>query len=113
MNHAATIEAANEREEALAIAIALRLALEKQGRNDDVSRAALITPDRKLARRVSAELARTHLPTEKNTKATHAMSRPQGRRVDQGKVDAMSMTTITPLPAASQRSSGRIFHARR
>ena len=52
------IEAANEREEALAIAIALRLALEKQGRNGDVSRAALITPDRKLARRVSAELVR-------------------------------------------------------
>lgn len=52
------IEAANEREEALSIAIALRLALEKPGRSGDVSRTALITPDRNLARRVSAELAR-------------------------------------------------------
>lgn len=52
------IEAANEREEALAIAIALRLALEKPGRDGHDSRAALITPDRNLARRVSAELAR-------------------------------------------------------
>ncbi|WEX77439.1 double-strand break repair protein AddB [Sinorhizobium numidicum] len=48
------IEAANEREEAAAIAIALRLALE----GDDESQAALITPDRGLARRVGAELAR-------------------------------------------------------
>ncbi|RCW20397.1 ATP-dependent helicase/nuclease subunit B [Ciceribacter lividus] len=53
----ALIEAANEREEATAIAIALRLALEKPGAGGD-SRAALITPDRNLARRVAAELAR-------------------------------------------------------
>ena len=50
----ALIEAANEREEATAIAIALRLALE----GDEESQAALITPDRGLARRVGAELAR-------------------------------------------------------
>ncbi|APG89378.1 double-strand break repair protein AddB [Sinorhizobium americanum] len=50
----ALIEAANEREEATAIAIALRLALE----DDEESQAALITPDRGLARRVGAELAR-------------------------------------------------------
>ncbi len=50
----ALIETANEREEATAIAIALRLAL--QGSDD--SQAALITPDRNLARRVGAELAR-------------------------------------------------------
>ncbi|MCA1493373.1 double-strand break repair protein AddB [Sinorhizobium alkalisoli] len=50
----ALIEAANEREEATAIAIALRLALE----GDEDSQAALITPDRGLARRVGAELAR-------------------------------------------------------
>lgn len=47
------VEAADEREEALAIAIALRETLEIPGR-----RAALITPDRALARRVRAELAR-------------------------------------------------------
>lgn len=53
----ALIETANEREEATAIAIALRLALEKPGRSGE-SLAALITPDRALARRVAAELAR-------------------------------------------------------
>ncbi|UWU14030.1 double-strand break repair protein AddB [Rhizobium sullae] len=51
------IETANEREEATAIAIALRLALEQPGRNGD-SQAALITPDRNLARRVMADLSR-------------------------------------------------------
>ncbi|PWE52442.1 double-strand break repair protein AddB [Metarhizobium album] len=53
----ALIEASNEREEATAIAIALRLALEEPGANGP-SQAALITPDRALARRVTAELAR-------------------------------------------------------
>ncbi len=48
------IEAPGEREEALAIAIALRQAL---GENREHT-AALVTPDRNLARRVSAELLR-------------------------------------------------------
>lgn len=52
------IEASNEREEAVAIAIALRLALEQPGRQGGESQAALITPDRALARRVTAELSR-------------------------------------------------------
>jgi ATP-dependent helicase/nuclease subunit B len=52
------IKAANEREEAVAIAIALRLALEEPGESGGQARAALITPDRALARRVTAELAR-------------------------------------------------------
>lgn len=56
--NACLIETANEREEATAIAIALRLALEKPGRNGGQSQAALITPDRALARRVATELAR-------------------------------------------------------
>ncbi len=47
------IEAANDHEEALAIAIILREALETPEKT-----AALVTPDRKLARRVSAELER-------------------------------------------------------
>src|SRR5690606_1990303 len=55
--NASLIEAANEREEATAIAIALKLALDKPGRLGD-SRAALITPDRGLARRVANELRR-------------------------------------------------------
>ncbi len=49
----ALVEAADEREEALAIAVALREALEIPQ-----ATAALITPDRNLARRVRAELAR-------------------------------------------------------
>ncbi|HET6378678.1 MAG TPA: double-strand break repair protein AddB [Methylocella sp.] len=49
----ALIEAADEREEALALAIAMREALEIPGET-----AALVTPDRALARRVRAELQR-------------------------------------------------------
>ncbi|MDW6024527.1 double-strand break repair protein AddB [Mesorhizobium sp. BAC0120] len=49
----ALIEAANEREEAAAIAVALRGAIVEPGRT-----AALVTTDRELARRVSAELQR-------------------------------------------------------
>ena len=49
----ADIIAANEQEEALAIAIALR-----EGIEQGVVRAALVTPDRTIARRVSAELMR-------------------------------------------------------
>src|SRR5215468_9900535 len=48
-----SIEAAHPEEEALAIAIALREAIEEEGKT-----AALITPDRALARRVLAALAR-------------------------------------------------------
>ncbi|MGH6818634.1 MAG: double-strand break repair protein AddB [Methylovirgula sp.] len=47
------IEAADEREEALSLAIALRQVLETPG-----ATAALATPDRELARRVGAELRR-------------------------------------------------------
>jgi ATP-dependent helicase/nuclease subunit B len=47
------VEAADDREEALAIAIALREALEEPEQT-----AALVTPDRALAERVSAELRR-------------------------------------------------------
>jgi ATP-dependent helicase/nuclease subunit B len=55
----AVIEAADEREEALAAAVALREALEVSGRT-----AALVTPDRGLAARVSAELARWDVAVE-------------------------------------------------
>ncbi len=47
------VEAADPAEEALAIALALREALETPGRS-----AALVTPDRSLARRVAAEMKR-------------------------------------------------------
>ena len=53
VNDIALIEAASDRLEALAIAVALREALETPGKC-----AALVTPDRVLARRVAAELGR-------------------------------------------------------
>ncbi len=67
------VEAANEREEALAIAIALRLALE----DSDDAQAALITPDRKLGRRVAAELARFGIEAD-DSAGTPLLSTPQG-----------------------------------
>lgn len=51
------IETANEREEALAVALALRDAIEGEGEGEDRT-AALVTADRNLARRVVGELAR-------------------------------------------------------
>ncbi|WP_377299076.1 double-strand break repair protein AddB [Rhizobium sp. SGZ-381] len=71
------IETANEREEAAAIAIALRLALEKPGADGGESLAALITPDRALARRVAAELARFGI-TADDTAGTPLSATPQG-----------------------------------
>ena len=53
------IEAADPRAEALAIALSLRETLEFPGK-----RAALVTPDRTLARRVAAELARWQIEVE-------------------------------------------------
>jgi ATP-dependent helicase/nuclease subunit B len=53
------IVAENETEEALALAVAMREALETPGRT-----AALITPDPSIARRVSAELARWGVEVE-------------------------------------------------
>ncbi|HEX4766898.1 MAG TPA: double-strand break repair protein AddB [Lichenihabitans sp.] len=55
------IEAADEREEALAIAIALREALERPGT------AALVTPDREIARRVREELMRWDIDIEESS----------------------------------------------
>ena len=72
----ALIEAANEREEAAAIAIALRLALDKPGL-DGQSQVALITPDRALARRVTAELSRFGI-TADDTAGTPLSATPQG-----------------------------------
>ncbi len=55
----ALVEAVNEREEALSVAIALRDAIDKPGKT-----AALITADRDLARRVSTELARFNIAAD-------------------------------------------------
>ncbi len=53
------IEAANAEEEALAIAVSLREAIETPGKH-----AALVTPDRALARRVVAALERWHVQVD-------------------------------------------------
>jgi ATP-dependent helicase/nuclease subunit B len=66
----ALIEAANEREEALSIAVALRDAIEQPGKT-----AALITADRDLARRVSTELARFNIAADDS--GGHAMRETQ------------------------------------
>ena len=59
LNDMAVVEAANAEEEALAIAIALRQAMETKGKT-----AALVTPDRALARRVMAALSRWNVPVD-------------------------------------------------
>jgi len=56
LSNVALIEASNERQEALTIAIAMREVL-----LEDEKTAALITPDRNLARRVSMELQRFNI----------------------------------------------------
>jgi ATP-dependent helicase/nuclease subunit B len=56
-DHVSLIEAANEREEASALAAAMRRALEPRPGIPEPT-AALVTPDRNLARRVVTELAR-------------------------------------------------------
>ncbi len=55
----AVIEAANAEEEALAVAVVLREAAEEPGKT-----AALVTPDRALARRVLAALGRWQVPVD-------------------------------------------------
>ena len=59
LENMALIEAPDERHEALAIAIALRSAVSEPGR-----RAALVTGDRDLARRVSSELTRFEIEAD-------------------------------------------------
>ncbi|TCL92848.1 ATP-dependent helicase/nuclease subunit B [Rhizobium sp. PP-WC-2G-219] len=73
---AALIEAVNEREEATAIALSLRLALQK----DEACQAVLITPDRDLARRVAAELQRFGIEAD-DSAGTPLASTPQGTLV--------------------------------
>jgi ATP-dependent helicase/nuclease subunit B len=58
LNSLCVIEAANAEEEALAIAVALREAVEQR------KSAALVTPDRALARRVAAQLTRWQVAVE-------------------------------------------------
>ncbi len=94
--HVALIEAANEREEAAAIAIALRLALDKPGLEGQ-SKVALITPDRALARRVTAELARFGI-TADDTAGTPLSATPQGTLLSLLLQAVLLRETPLPLP---------------
>lgn len=73
MEGIAVVEAADEREEALAVAIALRETLQVPGAS-----AALVTPDRNLAIRVAAELARWDVVAEDSAGEALSLS-PAGR----------------------------------
>jgi ATP-dependent helicase/nuclease subunit B len=72
----ALIEASNERTEAMAIAIALKLAVSGEAGGVD-RQAALITPDRNLARRVGNELARFGIEAD-DSGGMPLLSSPQG-----------------------------------
>ncbi|MCJ2036744.1 double-strand break repair protein AddB [Methylobacterium sp. J-068] len=74
MRGLAVVEAADEREEALIIALALRETLEAPG-----ATAALVTPDRGLAVRVAAELARWGIVAEDS--GGEALSRSRAGRL--------------------------------
>lgn len=88
------VEAADEREEALTVAIALRETLERPG-----ARAALVTPDRGLAERVAVELARWGI--EADDSAGLPLGRwPAGsllRLVMEAALAQMTPTTLVPL----------------
>ena len=93
------VEAANPREEATAIAMALRRALESG------TRAALITPDRGLSRRVAAALARWGIVADDSAGSPLALS-PAGRflrlvaRGFTGPVTADYLLTLLKHPLA-------------
>ncbi|RCL02277.1 MAG: ATP-dependent helicase/nuclease subunit B [Candidatus Tokpelaia sp. JSC189] len=70
-HNVALLEASNEREEALAIAIALRTAIEEKQKT-----AALITSDRNLARRVCTELSRFGIRADDSSGAPLLESEP-------------------------------------
>lgn len=91
------IEAANEREEATAIAVALRLGLEQATEHGD-ARVALVTPDRKLARRVRAELARFGIEAD-DTAGTPLSATPQGSLLQLLLEAAIRHDDIMPLAA--------------
>lgn len=90
------VEAADEREEALIVALALREALEQSGHH-----AALVTPDRGLAERVAVELRRWDV--EVDDSAGLPLGRwPAGsllRLILEAALAQMTPTTLVPLLA--------------
>ncbi|WP_181708608.1 double-strand break repair protein AddB [Chthonobacter rhizosphaerae] len=90
----ALVVAANEAEEALAVALALRETLETEG-----ATAALVTPDRTLARRVCTELARFGVTVE-DSAGTPLERTPTGvllELVAEAALDGMKPQTVVSL----------------
>ncbi len=94
----ALIEAADEREEALALAIALREALERPGET-----VALVTPDRSLAERVRAELQRWNVDVDDSG------GRPLGR--SQAGALARLCLAAAVAPVGKTALSGLLAHS--
>ena len=94
-----SIVADNETEEALALAIAMREALETPGRT-----AALVTPDPSIARRVAAELARWGVEVEDSAGRTLGAER--GRRARAARRSRPRATSTPPIVAALLVASG-------
>ena len=105
------IEAPGEREESLAISLALRETLEDRGKT-----AALITPDRNLARRVAVELRRFGLPVD-DSAGQPLRNRPQGTfarlvlQVACRNMDPIALASLLKHPLAC--FGGDPFRARR
>ncbi|WP_394691348.1 double-strand break repair protein AddB [Hoeflea sp.] len=110
------IEAANEREEAAALAAAMRQALEpRPGSAEPV--VALVTPDRNLARRVVVELQRYGIEAN-DSGGIPLMSSPQGGlvrlavQVAFAPGDAVAIAALIKHPLArfglNQKSAGRL-----
>ena len=96
------IEAANAEEEALAIAVALREALEQPGKT-----AALVTPDRALARRVAAALKRWNVEAA-DTGGDPLASTPAGAFARLAAEVALSGVAPVPLLALLKHPLSRL-----
>ena len=119
--HVELIEAVSEREEAFAIAVAMRLAAQP---NDDGSVAkdvALVTPDRTLARRVVGELQRFGIEADDSGGRLLALS-PQAKLLELlleaafGARSAIALVALMKhplvrfsLPASSMRRAARLI----
>jgi ATP-dependent helicase/nuclease subunit B len=100
----AALAAPDERMEALALALFMREALETPGRT-----AALVTPDRTIARRVAAELARFEIEVDDSGGAPLVAS-PAGalaRRIARAGADGLDAVAIATLLAHPLCALGR------
>ncbi len=104
MRDIAVIEAANAEEEALAIAVALREAME----TDET--AALVTPDVGLGRRVKAALARWNVPVE-DSRGVSLADTPEGTFARLVAQAALGGVAPVPLLALLKHPAGQFDQA--